>query len=324
MKRPSFQMYAKDWLGNAKLRRCSRAARGTWIDVMCLMHDSAEYGVLRWPLAEIARAAGAPIALLKELASRDVLKGGDADAANYIYRSRHAGKLGPPITLLITGPKPCWYCSRFVRDEWLRQHRGANTRFGIKKDDDNQGNDDNKPRQGGAPKGTPSQRQGDGASTAVAYKEKGNKENGVGGTKKPPSRKRAIALPTDFGISPRVDEWAAGKGFDRLDEHLEAFLSKARAKGYVYVDWDEAFMGCIREDWARVRQPRSGGGSPANDRSPVWWSNDAAIIAKGESMTPPIVAKPGDSIHDLKGKIMARLDAETVSARASGKPGAAS
>lgn len=65
-------------------------------------------------------------------------------------------------------------------------------------------------------------------------------------------------LPSDFGISSRVQAWAALKGFDRLDEHLESFKSKAAAKAYTYADWDEGFMGAIREDWAGLRSGGSG------------------------------------------------------------------
>lgn len=38
-KRPAFQFYWGDWLRKAKLRACSVAARGLWIDMLCYMHD---------------------------------------------------------------------------------------------------------------------------------------------------------------------------------------------------------------------------------------------------------------------------------------------
>ncbi len=129
MKRPSFQFYPADWRHNAKLRRCSIAARGAWMDVLCVLHDSDEYGVARWPLADVARAAGVPLKTLRELAEKDVLKGGDAAAENYVYTPRHANRDGPPVILVIPGPGPCWYCSRLVRDEYVRQRRGKSTRF---------------------------------------------------------------------------------------------------------------------------------------------------------------------------------------------------
>ncbi|MBE2258678.1 MAG: hypothetical protein J0L59_08770 [Xanthomonadales bacterium] len=69
------------------------------------------------------------------------------------------------------------------------------------------------------------------------------------------ARKRAPQkhpLPEDFGISERVRAWAAEKGHDRLDKHLESFRTKAQAKGYTYADWDAAFMEAVRENWAKL------------------------------------------------------------------------
>ena len=129
MKRPSFQFYPADWRNNAKLRRCSEAARGAWMDVLCVLHDSDEYGVCRWPLADLARAAGVPLKLVKELATKDVLKGADKDAPPYIFTPRHAGKAGEPVTLVDGNGGACWYSSRFVRDEYVRLRRGQSTQF---------------------------------------------------------------------------------------------------------------------------------------------------------------------------------------------------
>lgn len=77
-----------------------------------------------------------------------------------------------------------------------------------------------------------------------------------------PTRPKAATktrVASDFAISDRVREWAAEKGFGDLDQHLEAFKAKAGAKGYTYADWDLAFMGAIREDWAKLRGPGAGG-----------------------------------------------------------------
>lgn len=60
------------------------------------------------------------------------------------------------------------------------------------------------------------------------------------------------ALPEAFSISDRVRKWASENGHTALDRHLEAFVSKARAKGYTYADWDEALMNAIRDNWAKV------------------------------------------------------------------------
>ena len=157
MKRPAFQFYPADWRSNAKLRRCSEAARGAWMDVLCVLHDSDEYGVVRYPLAELARAAGVPLRLLKELAAKDVLKGADAAAPAYVFAPFHAGKAGQEVTLVEASDGPCWYSTRFVRDEHVRQKRGGGTRF----------TEENQP-----PKAPPippiGDGKGDGASSALA------------------------------------------------------------------------------------------------------------------------------------------------------------
>jgi hypothetical protein len=129
MKAPAMMLYVGDWLRNLKLRRCSPAARGVWIDIMCLLHDSEEYGVVRWPLADLVNATGAPLEVLQELVDKKVLKGSDGAHPGYVIRPKHAGALGDPVVLIEAGPGPCWYCSRQVRDAWARSRRGGETRF---------------------------------------------------------------------------------------------------------------------------------------------------------------------------------------------------
>lgn len=68
--------------------------------------------------------------------------------------------------------------------------------------------------------------------------------------KKPKSTKTFI--PNDFKVSERVEAWAKEKGFANLDLHLENFISACKAKGYQYVDFDEALMSAIRNNWAKV------------------------------------------------------------------------
>ena len=46
MKLPAFQFYPGDWRKDPNLCRCSHAAKGVWIDMICLMHETEERGVL--------------------------------------------------------------------------------------------------------------------------------------------------------------------------------------------------------------------------------------------------------------------------------------
>lgn len=43
---PFFKFFPSDWLSDEKLRLCSRAARGTWQDLLCLMWKSSRRGYL--------------------------------------------------------------------------------------------------------------------------------------------------------------------------------------------------------------------------------------------------------------------------------------
>jgi hypothetical protein len=131
VKRPSFQFYPADWRKDANLRRCSPAARGAWMDVLCVLHDAEPYGIVDWPLKELASAACVSLANIKELADKRVLKGCDSGRCDaLIYTPRHGRKLGPPVTLIQERNGPIWYSARFVRDEYLRSVRGSDTRFG--------------------------------------------------------------------------------------------------------------------------------------------------------------------------------------------------
>lgn len=140
------------------------------MDTLCLFHDSEEeYGILRWPLIDIASAAGAPIKLMRELVDKLVLKGSDHHCEGYIYTPRHGGKDGEPVTLIAANPGPCWYSSRMVRDEYVRSHSGGKTRFQSGQPPPSRRQGEPSPaRQGDDGGSEPSQRQGMGASFASA------------------------------------------------------------------------------------------------------------------------------------------------------------
>lgn len=126
MKRPSFQFYPGDWQANSNLRRCTHEEKGVWIDVMCLLHDQEEYGVVRWSLKEIAQAIGSTVQKLRSLANKGVLKGADDgdECEALIYTPRSGRKNGDPVTVINKQNGPIWYSSRMVVDEYKRVLRG--------------------------------------------------------------------------------------------------------------------------------------------------------------------------------------------------------
>lgn len=68
--------------------------------------------------------------------------------------------------------------------------------------------------------------------------------------------KRETTIPKDFAISDKVILWAEKNGHTNLQKHFDNFVLKAQAKGYKYVNWDSAFMGAIRDNWAGVQAER--------------------------------------------------------------------
>lgn len=111
-KLPAFQFYPGDWLKDPSLRRCSTAARGLWMDMICLLHEMEERGVFAtlgqpWSDNEIAAALpGNPsenLALLTELCQKGVAKRREDRAI---------------------------FCARMVRDEHIRTVRSDAGRAG--------------------------------------------------------------------------------------------------------------------------------------------------------------------------------------------------
>lgn len=245
MKRPSFQFYPADWRNNAKLRRCSDAARGAWMDILCILHDSDEYGVLRWPLADIARSAGVSTRLAQELAAKDVLKGSDAGISAFQYTPFHAGKSGETVTLIEATTSPCWFCSRFVRDEWIRARRGSSTQFTA----------DNQPPKV-IPKPSPippiGERLGDGptSSSSSSSAEETSLRSVIGASAGKPKRERKVLsslpddCPNETDREAAVEFWRARGREDlcaRLGDEVEAFRDHHRGKGDRMADWSAAW-----------------------------------------------------------------------------------
>lgn len=92
--KPWMKFYPRDWRADEKLRDCSLAARGLWIEMLAIMHASERYGRLlvagKAPTAaSLARQVGAAAdeveVLLDELREADVFS---TDASGIIYSRR--------------------------------------------------------------------------------------------------------------------------------------------------------------------------------------------------------------------------------------------
>ncbi len=113
MKRPAFQFYPKDWRDEQSLRLCSMAARGLWIDLMCLMHSSDRYGHLE--LAGKPMSVDQVSRLLGEQA-RDVKRWMAELIDNGVCSVTDDGVM---------------FSRRMVRDEHIRERRAAGGEAGA-------------------------------------------------------------------------------------------------------------------------------------------------------------------------------------------------
>lgn len=94
MNRPWMKFYPSDWRGDPRLRMCSYAARGLWIDLISYMHEGQPYGHLTIDgvapdLSGIAALTGRPVAEAKKaLAELEVRKVFSRTPEGTIYSRR--------------------------------------------------------------------------------------------------------------------------------------------------------------------------------------------------------------------------------------------
>ena len=96
MKQPWLKFFPSDWRADPALRMCSLAARGLWIEMLCLMHEARPHGSLLVngkpvTAAQLANLVGGGVAevegFLAELEEAGVFSR-DADGALYSRRMR--------------------------------------------------------------------------------------------------------------------------------------------------------------------------------------------------------------------------------------------
>jgi hypothetical protein len=112
MKRPAFQFYPKEWIWDFELRQCSPAARGLWVDLLCLMHEGQPYGHLTIPTDLILRVTGLSEKSLKKLLAELEIE--RSNGKKVAYRT----------------PSGVLYSKRMVRDEELRNASVINGKAG--------------------------------------------------------------------------------------------------------------------------------------------------------------------------------------------------
>ena len=118
------------------------------------------------------------------------------------------------------------------------------------------------------------------------------------------AKKAKTPLQDDFSVSDAVKAWAGKAGYDRLDEHLDAFKRKAAANGYAYVNWDAAFMEAVREDWAKLRTTRNGSPAPVGHTVPSRAADETArYLAERAEQEKQSTLPPAALLAKVRGAI---------------------
>jgi hypothetical protein len=118
------------------------------------------------------------------------------------------------------------------------------------------------------------------------------------------AKKVKTQLREDFAVSDAVKAWALKAGFDRLEEHLDAFKRKAAANGYAYVNWDAAFMEAVREDWAKLRTTRNGSPPPAGHTVPSRAADETArYLAERKEQEKQATLPPPALLAKVRGAV---------------------
>ena len=233
MKRPAFQFYPADWRKDPALSACSLAARGLWIELMCIAHEGGTYGVLSIngkPMApaQIARMVGeSPAAVVKLLA--------ELEDAGVFSRDEQG----------------CIYSRRMVKDEHVRNVRADAGRLG--------GNPNllkQKVKQTGGQNQTPS-------SSSSSSSSSSENENTAPSAKSP----RGTALPETWTLPDDWKTWAEKERPDvdpqtAADSFRDFWIAKPGKEGRK-TDWQATWRNWVRNQ----RAPTFRKAAPAGD---IW------------------------------------------------------
>lgn len=68
-------------------------------------------------------------------------------------------------------------------------------------------------------------------------------------------KKAHTPLPEDFKFTPTLRDWALGKGCKEPFAEFERFCTKAKSKGWKYIDWEHAYQNWVLNElkWQREK-----------------------------------------------------------------------
>lgn len=231
MKRPSFQFYPRDWRNDPALQMVSLAAKGLWIEMICIMHEADPYGHLK---------IGEKIIFPQHLSH---IVRSDLTTVNELL-----GEL-ESFAIFSRNDEGCIYSKRMIRDEKIRNDRAA---FGVL---------------GGNPKLLRNPSQKDKVKPKVNLKDN-HKDISSSEIRPTPSSSSSTSSSSSFSSSKNTklnkdvikinnvekqvfDHWTKNhnRPNSKLDEKRKRKIKSALKLGYSQEQICQAIDGCAKSEW---------------------------------------------------------------------------
>lgn len=285
MKRPSFQFYPGDWLNDAALRMVSVAARGLWIEMICLMHQGSDYGYLKvnhkviLP-ANLARMSGATL----------------SDAEGWLRELEDAG-------VFSRDEDGCIYSKRMIRDEQVRSARAAGGKLGGNPNLKPRGKDNLPPNLAPTPSSSSS-------SSSSKSKPKPSSSSGDDGATEKPFDRFWNAWPNKVAKQAAQKAWAKIKPDAALVDTILAAI-EAQKQGDHWRRDDGQYIG-HPATWLNggrwLDEVRPYVEPKAKNGRGAWWATKESMEAFGLTLTPPLKPNAGEYPRDFAARINAALE----------------
>lgn len=244
--RPWMKFSPKRWRNDEALRMCGPAARGLWVELICIMHEAEPYGHL------VVREKQPPTRMLA------VMTGiAEADLPGLLAELEANEVFSRTDDAII-------YSRGMVRDEEEHQFLSGCGKKGVAAKA-RKTKAEKAPLRGGSSGGSSRPSRGGSRLESEEESEKKNPPVVPQGTK--------TTIPDDwkplpFGADSNAYRIIFGWSGDELTSRLESFKSHHRAKGSRYIDWQQAWATWVNNTQnfehrdQRLDRPRSSSAAP--------------------------------------------------------------
>jgi len=229
---PYLPLYIQDYLTDEKLNECSAASQGVYIKILCVLHKSDEYG--KFLLKQNDKQTSKQTKNFASKFARHITFSPDVieSALDELLENS-----------VMTLDGDILFQKRMVKDNEISLKRSNSGKKGGEKTQF-------------ASKFALAKVKAN-SEYENEYENEINKNNEITtemeiNPKKQKRKKTTTSLPENFTISDRVKKWASENNHTNLEQHLESFRLKCRSKDYQYVNWDDAFMNAVRDNWAKI------------------------------------------------------------------------